>query len=796
MNLETSAPFENEEVLDSLDELSAEELEALEEAASAKAQAELERREQLGQILVKHRDEAVKYRLNSGIEQQWAEDQAYYEGQDESDRTLYYKGLGTSSPLIAKPKAKYRSKVFLNVTRPYVETAASKVIEVLSPTDARAWSIEATPVPNLPEKPSPLVQAIQLQQQVGPDGQPIAAQPQVDPLEEMMNAAARAAKGAQLWIDDKLQECDFQGEIRAVVDEASRLGTGVIRGPLPTIRRTMKVDRDPNTGEQKVVILEEKVPSSKKVSVWDCFPDPACGDNIHDGQYFVEHDQMVEKQVRDLAEQPGYDPEAILKVIEEGPQQSATSEMARAPHESRDIVTNRYHVWYYYGFMTLDDARLLNCECSEDDVISSIGVPIVVTMINNTPVKAHLNVMDDGRFPYDFMCWQKVAGSPFGIGISRQIRSCQAILNSHVRAMMENAGLSSGPQIVLARGSMMPADGSWEITPRKVWLLKVDADIQDVTKAINAFNIPSNQQELLAAIDFALKMAENVTGLPILLQGQQGPNGVPETLGGMQLLVANASSLLRRMARIFDDSLTKPHIQAYYTYMMLYAEDPSIKGDFKIVAHGASALVARDQRNQFLTQSVPQFMANPNFGIDPTRLFKQIAKINGMLDPEEVQFTPEELAAIQQNQAKSAEQDPRVLAATIQAQVRQAIAEMNNQTAQARIQRDVDRDTIYVQAENQRTQVSGEIKMAELQLRRELALLEYANREKITLDQLKAKLAIESGRNDLARELATLPTVAEIAESVRPGNQVSQSTAASEIPEAPGRAPSGMGFAL
>lgn len=793
---------ENEEVLDVLEEMSPEELEALEEAAAAKTQLENERREQLGQILVRHRDEAVKYRLNSGIEQQWAEDQAYYEGQDDNERTLYYKGLGASSPLIAKPKAKYRSKVFLNITRPYVETAASKVIEVLSPTDARAWSIEATPVPNLPEKPSPLVQAIQLQQQqpqaqqVGPDGQPIAAQPQVDPLEEMMNAAARAAKGAQLWIDDKLQECDFQGEIRAVVDEASRLGTGVIRGPLPTIRRTMKVDRDPNTGEQKVVILEEKVPSSKKVSVWDCFPDPACGDNIHDGQYFVEHDQMVEKQVRDLAEQPGYDPEAILKVIEEGPQQSATSEMARAPHESRDIVTNRYHVWYYYGFMTLDDARLLNCECSEDDVISSIGVPIVVTMINNTPVKAHLNVMDDGRFPYDFMCWQKVAGSPFGIGISRQIRSCQAILNSHVRAMMENAGLSSGPQIVLARGSMMPADGSWEITPRKVWLLKVDADIQDVTKAINAFNIPSNQQELLAAIDFALKMAENVTGLPILLQGQQGPNGVPETLGGMQLLVANASSLLRRMARIFDDSLTKPHIQAYYTYMMLYAEDPSIKGDFKIVAHGASALVARDQRNQFLTQSVPQFMANPNFGIDPTRLFKQIAKINGMLDPEEVQFTPEELAAIQQNQAKSAEQDPRVLAAQIQAQVRQAIAEMNNQTAQARIQRDVDRDTIYVQAENQRTQVSGEIKMAELQLRRELALLEYANREKITLDQLKAKLAIESGRNDLARELATLPTVAEIAESVRPGNQVSQSTAASEIPEVPGKAPSGMGFAL
>src|SRR5574343_265795 len=135
----------------------------------------------------------------------------------------------------------------------------------------------------------------------------------------------------------------------------------------------------------------------------------------------------------------------------------------------------------------------MKCSCEETDVITNIGVPVVVTMINNTPVKAHLSPATDGRFPYDFMCWQKVAGSPFGIGVARQIRSCQAILNSHVRAMMENAGLSSGPQIVIARGSIVPADGNWEITPRKVWLLKADADIQNVQGAINAFQIPSIQ---------------------------------------------------------------------------------------------------------------------------------------------------------------------------------------------------------------------------------------------------------------------------------------------------------------
>jgi len=799
-------------LVEALDELSPEELEALEQAAHEAKMAQEELREKLGQVLVKHRDDAIKFRNASGIEQQWAEDQAYYEGQDETAKTLYYKGTGLDAPLIAKARSKYRSKVFLNITRPYVETAASKVIEVLSPVDERSWSLAPTSVPNLPKKPSPIVQAIQLaqqqqsppqaapppppgpqqQQQPPPGPQAAPSPPPPNPLEEALKIAQNAALGAQIWIDDKLQECFFQAQLRAVVDESSRLGTGVMRGPVPTTRRTKKVTFGQD-GSEIVEILEEIVPESKQVTVWNCFPDPACGDNIHNGQFFIEHDQMVEKQVKDLIGQPGYIEEAVLKVLEAGPQQSTASGLVAPPHESQDPSAQRYHVWYYYGFLKREDVVAMNCTCDPEDEIKRTGVPVVVTMINDTPVKTHLNPMEDGRFPHDFMCWQRVAGSPFGIGIARQIRSCQAILNSQVRAMMENGGLSSGPQIVIARGAITPADGSWEITPRKVWLLKADADIQDVGQAMSSFAIPSVQAELLQAIDFALKMAENVTGLPILLQGQQGPNGVPETVGGMQILVANASSLLRRIARIFDDCLIVPHIQAYYRWMMCYADDPSIKGDFKVVAHGSSALVTRDQRNMFLTQVAPQLMANPAYGIDPTRLFKEVAKISGLQNPEDIMFSPEEMAAMQAAQAEAVKQDPRVVSASVQAQSRVQVAEMNNETDQLRVARDTDRDTKYVQAESIRTQITAETKVAELQLRRELAMMEYANKNAITLAQLKSQLAVEAGRNDLARELASMPTVEEVAGGVSKAAQQKQLAPEGEVP---GKAPEGLGFAL
>ena len=564
-----------------------------------------ELREKLAQVLLKRRNEAVRYRAGLGIETQWAEDQAYYEGEEDSSRVGYYKGMTIGSPLIAKPKNDFKSKVFLNITRPYVETASSKVIEVLSPVDDRAFSIVPSPIPfavmagqemratAIPKEPA----------QAGPpmvdqNGQPAAPQQiQQQQVEKSIEEKLRiAAKGAERWIDDALQECGYNSELRRLVDDSARIGTGVMRGPIPTVRTSRKVE-----GGQ-LIMVEEIVPESKCISAWNAFPDPACGDDIHNGQYFVEHDNLTEKQVRELMMAPGYIPAAIEKVLEEGPKENAITALVQAPHDPQEQSAKRFHIWYYHGFLSVEDVVAMGCDCGEIEG----GVAAVITIINDTPVKAHLAPLSGGRFPYEFMCWQRTAGSPWGIGVARQIRACQSILNATVRSMMENAGLSSGPQIILGRGSIIPADGSWVITPRKVWLLKPDADIPDVTKAFNAVQIPSIQQELLETVNFVLKMAENVTGLPILLQGQQGPTGVPETVGGMQILVANASGLLRRMARIFDDSITKPHVTAYYEWMMEFGDDDSIKGDFQVVPRGSSALVIKDMRATFLVQVVPQ----------------------------------------------------------------------------------------------------------------------------------------------------------------------------------------------
>ena len=154
-------------------------------------------------------------------------------------------------------------------------------------------------------------------------------------------------------------------------------------------------------------------------------------------------------------------------------------------------------------------------------------------------------------------------------------------------------------------------------------------------------------------------------------------------------------------------------------------------------------------RATFLIQVVPQLIANPNFGIDPARYFKEVAKLNG-LEPSDVQFTEAELQTLmQQSPARS-----RVQVAQIRTEGDLKKTEMVVATDQARIARDIDRDRAYVEAENERTKTTGIVKMAELELRRELLIMELAQRDKLSIETIKAQLAMKGADLDLNRELA------------------------------------------
>ncbi len=593
--------------------------------------------------LIGKRREAVAGRASSGIELEWSEDEEHYQGIDDANRAFHAANqlYRTSKAHITGkdttgPAGPARSVVFLNITRSYVDAASARVSDMLLPTDDRAWAISPTPIPKL----TPYLMQ-QLREMMGPIYSPKVMEQFVD---LQIQNAKTAAKKMEQAIEDCLVESNWHGEMRQMIEDSGRIGSGVFKGPFPVRRVARMAKRDPVTGEVKFIRLSEIKPGSKRIDPWNFFPDPACGENIHNGSYTWEREYLSSRKVKEMLEMSGYDKEELLAVLREGPK--SAREGSESSHRQNDA---EFEMWIFHGHCAAEHLRMYGVELEED---VEEKMPAMAVVINDRLVKITLSVMDEGEFPYDVLAWQRRPGLPWGVGVSRQIRTVQRILNGSVRAMMDNASLSAAPQIILGN-KVTPEDGTWTLYPGKRWRVEADADITDVRQAFNAFIVPSVQNELMNIINWAMSMAEDTTGLPAMLQGIRGDS--PNTLGGMQLQDNNASSVLRRLARRFDDYVTQPHIQRYFDWMMQYNDDDSIKGDFQIDVRASSALLERNTQQSFLMQMLA-ISKDPTYGLDPARLMRELLK-GQRLDPERVALTEE------QKQAQQApQQDPTLQA--------------------------------------------------------------------------------------------------------------------------------------
>lgn len=752
----------------------------LEAQIRAEREAMLAKLEMFGQTISKKRDEAVSGRKSSGIEQEWYEAEEQYQGIDDANRgesTGAFKPSELGGSFIGRPERKdVRSTVFLNITRPYVDAASAKVADMLLPTDDRNWGIKPTPNPALQQivEQQPQMQQMQQPQQMPQMGMPGMEQmpqmgmpPQmhapVDQAKQIMQDASKRAEAAERRIEDWMVECQYHAEVRKVIEDCAKLGTGVLKGPFPQKKRSRLTMQDG-------LVMEIRYdPASRRISPWNFYPDPCAGENIQNGQYVFEKDEMTVKQVRDLIGVPGYLDDQIEAVLEEGPGKKYEG-VAKSGQRTYLTDNEKYEVWYYHGLVDAKDLECAGLEIDAED-----GVYAIITLINDRVIKAALEPLDNGEYPYDVMPWQRKPDMPWGTGICQQIRTPQRMANASVRNMMDNAGISAGGQFVMRRGAVEPADGTWGIVPRKIWFVKDDADTRSVNDVFASIQLPSMQADLMNITQFALKIAEDVTGMPMLLQGQQGQ--APDTVGGMNIIQNNASSVLRRIARTFDDCITEPHVRRYYQWLLEYGEDDDEKGDFQIDARGSTALVERDIANQAI-MNLGQFVMNPAFGLSPAKWIEELLK-SQRIDPKRLQLDEEEKQAMAQQQQPPA---PQIAAAQIRAEAELKKEEMRSQVALQKVQMDTDRDTVHVQEQKERTALMTELKMQELALRRELALLEYANRHQLTIEQLKTDLARDAAKINLQRELAQADNVAEAAQ-VLPAPV-----------EPPGRAPDGMAY--
>ena len=457
-----------------------------------------------------------------------------------------------------------------------------------------------------------------------------------------------------------------------------------------------------------------------------------------------QRDHMSARQVRGLKKLPGYIGSQIDKVLEEGPNKANIDAGGRAPNAQN--TKGRFEVWYFFGSLTKDEMAAIDAACgktpSGDDDGPDEEAHAIVTLINDSVVRATINPLDSGSFPYHSVPWQRRAGHWAGVGVAEQMRAPQRVTNAALRALLNNAGKSAGSQFVINMAAIRPADGSWAITPDKIWEKTMDGS-NDVRQDFLAIPIPNVTAQLMEIITLGERMAEETTSIPLITQGQSGAT-TPTTLGATQLQDNNANQLLRSIGYIWDDHITEPVVRQYYEWLLLDPEVPNEeKGEFEIDAHGSAALVERAIQHQFIAQIVNSSL-NPAFGLDPKKAMAELVKAN-KISPETLQYSKEDQAKMD---AAPPPEPPPVTVAKIQQDTQLKLGVMKQTTDQQTVQHEGQIEAAAhvlevgrVQVDQAKVQGELTLKAHELEMRRETALLDYANREKISLTMAKSQLA-------------------------------------------------------
>ena len=251
-----------------------------------------------------------------------------------------------------------------------------------------------------------------------------------------------------------------------------------------------------------------------------------------------------------------------------------TEPMWAQPHMYKD----RYVVLEYHGPITFDVLSKLGIlpsykEPTEEyygEVWTCAGKVIRIELEN---------IEGAYESPYAVCVWKPDPTSPFGFGNPLVLADAQRVTTACYHMILDNASLTSGPQVAMYQQYIQPVDGNWELSPNKVWLL-TDPTVK-VDDAIRFFNPTNVIGNIMPVLELARMFAEEESATPATIAGLSSP-GAADSATGQLVMQRNSTVLLDHMAEEWDDYVTEKVIRRMYAWNMQYNENELIKGDYKI----------------------------------------------------------------------------------------------------------------------------------------------------------------------------------------------------------------------
>lgn len=503
-------------------------------------------------------------------------------------------------------------------------------------------------------------------------------------------------------IETQLDRCRYAYQVRQAIEDRIIYGTGILKGPV----NTGKMESDYVQGMTGAWMNKSEVsyaPFIERVNPWYFYPD----DSTNNSDFLVdamEIHPMSRLEVAKLRKHQGYISENIDIALETSPQAYTTEyfvEYANLTASNPNLFKNKYCVIEYHGPITKSDLEDIGIPYDKD--VQATDFYGEVWVVNGQVIRADIENLE-GTFetPYAIAPWKADPSSVFGFGHPLTMRDQQRVVTQTWHMILDNTAISSGPQMAIQKRFIQPADGSWEMQPRKAWHL-TDPTMK-VSDAIEFFYPPNVVQNIMPVLDMARQFSEEESATPMLAAGMQSPQ-TGETATGSLMAQQSSTTLLDLMSEQWDDQVTEKVIRRMYAWNMVYGSNDLAKGNYVIDVRSSNEYKNKQMHVRDVERLSMEVAQNPEMAkwINMDALTKtRLSMMN--LPSRDIIRSDEEAAAWQKQQQEQAQQAQQNDPNFIKAQVEMGKLEVAKQ---------------QIELDAQKMQTDQEIAMAKLQMEHE-----------------------------------------------------------------------------
>lgn len=659
------------------------------------------------------------------------------------------------------------SQIYMMITATKQRAAASWIKDIMLPADEKAWGIDPTPIAQLPQWAELAIRErlVATERETEEDEQQLRELVAI----ELAKQAHNSAKNMETKMEDQLAECNWGKVMDELIDDFTTFSAAIMKGPILKKRKTLQWkstfgDTVPEIGEELMLCFE-------RVSPFDVYPSPEATEtndgNLIERIRFRRGDLVMMKGV------PGYKDEEIDRVLEAYPlglRDWLWNDTERLENENK-------HRWWMNSENGLIDG-LHFWGSVQGTTIEAWGIPVSdplaeyqidAILIGNFIIRCQINNDPLARRPYHKACYDPIPGAFWGNSIRWLMNDIQEFCNASARSLVNNMAISSGPQVEINYERLDPLESELDIYPWKVWQTR-GSEVGG-SSAVNFFQPQSNAQELMAVYkEFEMK-ADDITGIPRYVYGNEKVGGAGTTASGLAMLLGSAAKQIKQAIGNLDYGIIRPALEMVYFYNMLTSKDRTIKGDAKVVARGANALLLRDMATQRRTE----FLGLTNNEIDLNIIGedgrgKLLRAIADDLDLKGI--VPSEQALLQklQEQAENQQPPPEVQKAQIDAEVDAQKIEADVMKAEMQIMNERDKMELQIATTAEQMRMKREEmqrkfdqEMAKLEREEEMKIREMTEETARIIERAEINAEVEREKHSQTIEMKEQQHQADLA---------------------------------